>query len=107
MNNAQPNPQVEQSRHKAVGHNEQAATGQGMPAKSPRPQSDQTDHPRTAEDAAVETTLELPHERDQATDMTDRAPDPQIEQAAKDVANGLADTSKANELDATYRKLGK
>lgn len=84
---------------------DQAATGEGMPAKSPRPQSDQTSHARTPEDASVEASLELPHERDQATDMTADAPDPQMKQAAKDVAKGMTDTSKAAELDATYRKL--
>ena len=86
--------------------NEQAATSQGLPAKSPRPQSGQTDHPRTPKDASVESSLELPHERDQATDMTADAPDPKIKQAAEDVAKGMSDTSKAPELDATYRKLG-
>ena len=38
--------------------------------------------------------------------MTADAPDPKIKQAAKDVAKGMSDTSKAPELDATYRKLG-
>ena len=37
--------------------------------------------------------------------MTNDAPDPVIEQAAVDVAKGLQDTSKAAELDRTYRKL--
>jgi hypothetical protein len=86
---------------------ESAAPRGGLPAKSPRPQADQTNRARTPEDAAVETSLELPHERDEAADMTANVPDPQIEQAAKDVAQGLSDTSKATELDATYRKLGK
>lgn len=84
----------------------QAATSQGLPAKSPRPQSGQTHHQATPKDASVESSLELPHERDQATDMTADAPDPKIKQAAKDVAKGMSDTSKAPELDATYRKLG-
>ena len=38
--------------------------------------------------------------------MTADAPDPKIKQAAEDVAKGMSDTSKAPELDATYRKLG-
>lgn len=84
----------------------QVGTSQGMPAKSPRSQSDQTHHQATPKDASVESSLELPHERDQATDMTADAPDPKIKQAAKDVAKGMSDTSKAPELDATYRKLG-
>lgn len=108
MHKLPPRPDAERSGQGDVrSKGEQAATSQGLPAKSPRPQSDQTDHPRTPEDASIESSLELPHERDQATDMTADAPDPQIEQAAKDVAKGLTDTSKAPELDATYRKLGK
>ena len=84
---------------------EQPGTSQGMPAKTPRPQSDRTDHQPTLEDASVETSLELPHERDQASDMTADEPDPRIEQAARDVAKGIKDTSKGTELDATSRKL--
>ena len=78
-----------------------------MPAKNQRPQADRPGHQPTPEDVSVETSLELPHERDQATDMTAAAPDPQVEQAAKDVAKGIKDTSKSPEMDATYRKLGK
>ena len=37
--------------------------------------------------------------------MTADEPDPRIEQAARDVAKGIKDTSKGTELDATYRKL--
>ena len=108
MHKARPNPDPEPSGQGTPSSTgEPAATSQGMPARSPRPQSDQTDHLRTPEDASVESSLELPHERDQATDMTADAPDPQIRQAAKDVARGITDTSKATELDATYRKLGK
>ena len=108
MQKAPPNPRAAQSGPgTASSTGEPAATSQGMPAKSPRPQSGQTDHARTPKDASVESSLELPHERDQATDMTAEAPDPLIEQAAKDVAKGMADTSKAPELDATYRKFRK
>ncbi|MCY7370869.1 MAG: hypothetical protein LH479_08370 [Polaromonas sp.] len=86
---------------------EEAAAGQGMPAKTPRPQAGRTGNPATPHDQSVETSLEMPHERDQATDMTAAAPDPKIEQAARDVANGLEDTSKGAEMDATYRKVGR
>ena len=56
-------------------------------------------------DESVKASLELPHERDQAQDMTSPQPDPVIEQAAKDIDNGLKDTSKALETDRTYKKL--
>lgn len=36
--------------------------------------------------------LELPHERDQASDSTARAPDPAMKQAHEDLKNGLVDT---------------
>ena len=85
---------------------EQPGTSQGMPAKTPRPQSDRTDHQPTLEDASVETSLELPHERDQAADMTAAKPDPLVKQAAKDLAHGLSDTSMGSEMDKAYKKLG-
>ena len=39
--------------------------------------------------------------------MTADSPDPVIEQAAIDVARGLQDTSKGEELNRAYRKLKK
>lgn len=47
----------------------------------------------------------LPHERDQSSEMTADQPDPQIVQAAKDIGNGLKDTSKGAETDAAYKKF--
>jgi hypothetical protein len=44
--------------------------------------------PATPED----DKLELPHERDQASDGTASAPDPVIKQAHEDLKNGLVDT---------------
>ena len=38
---------------------------------------------QTFRDAAVEASLELPHERDQVTDMTSDKPDPTIKQAQR------------------------
>ncbi|MEG3002468.1 MAG: hypothetical protein RR855_18165 [Comamonas sp.] len=34
----------------------------------------------------------LPHERDQSVDATNRAPDPQMQQAYRDLQKGLVDT---------------
>ena len=83
------------------------AAGKGMPAKSPRPDRAPPgeDDVMSQRDGARETSLEMPHERDQHTDMTGNRTSPLIEQAAKDVGNGLQDTSKAVETDRTYRKL--
>jgi hypothetical protein len=47
----------------------------------------------------------LPHERDQSSEMTAARPDPVVEQAAKDLANGMSDTSKGAETNAAYKKL--
>ena len=46
----------------------------------------------------------LPHERDQSAHMTDGIPSRKVQQAAKDVARGLQDTSKSPEMDRAYQK---
>lgn len=76
-----------------------------MPAKNPRAQRSRPGKQDTLKDGAVESSLELPHERDQAVDMTNAKPHPVIEQAGNDVARGLKDTSKGAELDRAYKKL--
>lgn len=79
-----------------------------MPAKDPQPQQPLTSRQPDFRDASVETTLELPRDRDEAVDMTSGGrKSPLIKQAAKDIAEGLKDTSKAPEMDRTYKKLGK
>jgi hypothetical protein len=77
-----------------------------MTSKQPRPQKALADRQPTPQDRSDEASLELPHERDQASDMTAAKPDPKVKQAAKDVAGGLSDTSQASEMDKTYKKLG-
>jgi hypothetical protein len=84
---------------------DQPAAGKGMPATSPQAQEPQVEKPRDLHDASVEQTLELPRDRDEAVDMTGSLPDPMIKQAAKDLADGLKDTSKATETDQTYKKF--
>jgi hypothetical protein len=79
--------------------------GKGMPAKDPRPQRSRPGHQDTMKDGAVESSLELPHERDQAVDMTNSKPNPVVEQAARDVERGVKDTSKSVETDRAYKKL--
>ncbi|MDB5869080.1 MAG: hypothetical protein JWP96_1412 [Polaromonas sp.] len=85
----------------------QPAAGKGMPAKEPQPQKPLTDRQPDFNDGSVEDTLELPRDRDEATDMTGGHKSPLIEQAAQDVENGLKDTSKAAEMDRTYEKFRK
>ena len=84
---------------------DQPVAGKGEPAKTPLEQRSQPGKHLDFKDESVKTSLELPHERDQAKDMTSQQPDPLMEQAAKDIANNLKDTSKALETDRTYKKL--
>ena len=83
---------------------DQPAAGKGMPARDPKPQRSLPGKHETPGDSSVKNTLELPNDRDQAVDMTDGQNSPVIEQAAKDIDNGLKDTSKAPEMDHTYKK---
>ena len=83
----------------------QPAAGKGMPAKDPQPQAPLVGKQPDLKDASVETTLELPRDRDEAPDMTGSQPSPRIKQAAQDIKEGLKDTSKAPEMDRTYKKL--
>lgn len=46
----------------------------------------------------------LPHERDQAVDMTDGEPDARVEQAYRDVKRGLVDTDRGPPADKAYEK---
>ena len=83
---------------------DQPAAGKGEPSKTPLGQGPQVDKKQTLKDESVKSSLELPHDRDQARDMTHPQPDPVIEQAAKDVASGKQDTSRALETDRAYKK---
>ena len=76
-------------------------------AKTPLAQRSRPGKHATPADASVESSLSMPHERDQALDMTSDANDPQVEQAARDVKQGVKDTSKAPEMDQAYKKLGR
>jgi hypothetical protein len=78
-----------------------------MPARKPREQRSRPEEPDSPQDASVEASLELPHERDQSVEMTDGKPDPVIKQAEQDVRRGVKDTSKSVEMDRAYRKLSK
>ena len=84
---------------------DQRAAGKGMPAKDPKPQKPMTTRQPDASDGSAEDSLESPNDRDQATDMTNGQVDPHIKQAAKDLENGLQDTSEGLETDRAYKKL--
>lgn len=49
--------------------------------------------------------LPLPHERDQQQGMTDGRVTPEGRQGHEDLARGMRDTSKSEEMDRTYRKI--
>lgn len=83
----------------------QPAAGKGRPARAPDGQGPQVNKQMDFKDESVRNSLELPHDRDEAQDMTNRQPDPLMDQARKDVANGLKDTSKGVETDKTYEKF--
>lgn len=75
-----------------------------MPAKAPQPQRSLPDQHKTPEDDSIQGTLELPNDRDQSVDMTGDQHSALIEQAARDLDAGIKDTSKAPEMDRTYKK---
>ena len=83
---------------------DQPAAGKGMPAKNPQLQRSLPGQQETPKDASAAQALELPHDRDQAADMTSGQPSPRIGQAAKDIDEGRKDTSKAPEMDHAYKK---
>ena len=84
---------------------ETESTGKGMPALSPQEDRSRLGAPQIQRDVSVEASLHMPHERDQSVDMTDDTPDPVVKQAQRDESRGLKDTSKAPQMDATYKKL--
>jgi hypothetical protein len=83
---------------------ETLTAGKGMPARDAKPGPGRTGRQPTAHDASVESSLAVPNERDQSTDMTADVPDPKIQQAAIDVNSGREDTSKAQETNRAYQK---
>lgn len=76
-----------------------------MPEKTPIPQRSRPGKQTTAADGSAESSLSLPHERDQSTDMTSDATNPEVMQAARDLQKGIKDTSNAPEMDQAYKKL--
>lgn len=93
-------------RTQAPSRSDTAASGKGMPAKTPqRATESQVNKAVAPQDASLEASLALPHERDQSIDMTPDQPAGKIKQASADVKRGIKDTSKAAETDQAYKKL--
>jgi hypothetical protein len=75
-----------------------SSTGRQPPRKdtgAPSPSNLVSKTPRTPGSTPVtpeDDKLELPHERDQASDSTASAPDPAMKQAHEDLKQGLVDT---------------
>ena len=109
--NAKPPPPAAQPVDKtnldtAASPSDPSAAGKGIPARTPEPQGPQAGKHPSPSDHADEASLQMPHERDQNTDMTgDAKPEPRIEQAGQDIEQGRKDTSKAVEMDKAYKKL--
>ena len=103
-------PGTDQREHMAkVTEPQTDAAGRsaGLPAQAPQLDRTPTDSPHTPKEASIQSSLRLPHERDQDTAMTDEAqgqPAP-LAQAAADLAAGRKDTSRARESDAAYHRL--
>ena len=87
-----------------VAAHETTMTGKGMPARKPRSDPDRVGRAPSPQDAAIELSLSLPHERDQSIDMTPETPSPRMKQAQQDEMSQRQDTSKALEMNQAYQK---
>jgi hypothetical protein len=63
--------------------------------------------PGTAAGITKPSGLKLPFERDESVNMTPDELDPQMRQAAEDLAGGLQDTGKGTAMNQAYAKLKK
>ena len=84
---------------------EAPGSSEGMPTRTPVTGRSRPGQSVTPQDASDESSLALPHERDQANSMTAAQPDPQIRQAARDLKQNLQDTDKSAAMNQTYQKL--
>ena len=82
-------------------------SSEGMLTRTPETGRSRPGQSVTPQDAFDESSLALPHERDQASNMTAAEPDPQIRQAARDLKQNLQDTDKSAAMNQTYQKLKK
>lgn len=80
-------------------------SGAGRPSRTSAAGRSRPGQAETPQDASDEANLALPHERDQSTAMTGPQPDPQVQQAQRDLSRGLQDTDKSAPMNTTYQKL--
>lgn len=83
------------------------AEHRGMPPRDPQPQPSLVGKSITQKDLSTETSLRLPHERDQSMAMTDAKPTRVMKQALADTERGIKDTSKEPEMLVAYEKQKK
>ena len=62
---------------------------------------------QTPNDASLQASLELPHERDQQADSTGGQPSTKMKQAGRDLSHGVQDTSRAPEMNRAYEQVKK
>lgn len=93
------------AQHQPAAASAEPGSSEGMLAKTPAAGRSRPGQSVTPQDASDESSLALPHERDQASHMTAAQPDPQIRQAARDLKQHLQDTGKSAAMDQAYQKL--
>ena len=67
----------------------------------------QAQTPKSRPEALQEPEARLPHERDEATDMTGGIPSREVRQAYEDVTRGLTDTDKGPPMHRAYQQQKK
>lgn len=66
--------------------------------------SETADRARAASPAPQGARDKLPHERDESVGMTDGVPSKKMQQAHRDVTDGMQDTDRGPVADRTYQK---
>lgn len=88
---------------------DRAGRGAGQPAQRPQTEREPTREPQTGKNESIKQSHDLPHDRDETASATEGQPNgrpsPEITQAAEDIAGGLKDTSRAPEMDRSYKKM--
>ena len=105
-------PEDFQRRHMdkvADAHTDAAGRSAGIPAEPAQLDRTPTDSPWTPKEASIKSSIRLPHERDEDTDMTEAAtgqpPPAHMHLARQDLQQGRQDTSRARETDQAYHRL--
>ncbi len=89
----------------ADAQQDRAGRGAGQPAQKAQTEHQPTREPQTGKNESIKQSHHLPHDRDESVAMTASDTDPLIEQAARDIEGGLKDTSRAPEMDRSYKKM--